>query len=377
MDESRLPGDPVLRGFQVGWFQLFSWMKKRLWQIIYATLTGGISYLSLLLLIEENFGAVLKNQLVPFLSELLLVIVIFNIIWAGIPVIHRRTRKRWKIETNPLKTILVNGILTTFFVSGVFLFSFLTYGFILDGEMKVPEDHHLWEGLLVCLLFSSLIQLITLGRYFYVKWKDLLLKTEDLKREKLHAELEALKAQINPHFLFNGLSILSALIEEDPKAAQETVHEMALVYRYVLEVGEKNTIQLKSELDFIRSMSSILQKRFGKSFCLSISVRDEHLDYSILPLTLQMLVENAVKHNILSSIKPLHIQITTTDENALIVSNNFQPKKVHASGKIGLKNIGERYKILVNKEIVVENTNEEFFVRLPLFQSTRYEHINN
>src|SRR5687767_1732194 len=173
-------------------------------------------------------------------------------------------------------------------------------------------------------------------------------ETEKLKRESLKAELNALKTQVNPHFLFNNLNTLSSVIPEDPKLAVDFVQQLSKLYRHILEVKDEQSILLKDELDVMKAYAFLLQTRFGDNLDVVINVPDEKLNKRIVPLSLQLLMENAIKHNIVSSDKPLRIEVTALN-GKLVVSNNLQKKnQVNESTGIGLDNIRNRYKLLGN-----------------------------
>ncbi|MFV0531478.1 MAG: sensor histidine kinase [Flavobacteriales bacterium] len=183
-----------------------------------------------------------------------------------------------------------------------------------------------------------------------------------LIEEKKETELKALKAQMDPHFLFNNLNVLYALIDENPPKAQEFVAKLSKVYRYVLEAKDKKTISLKEEVDFAKQYFGLLEKRFEMAIRLEIKLED--LKKKIVPLTLQTALENAVKHNDFTEEKPLIIKIFEK-KNSLFIENNCQKKEVHYCGKTGLKNLSKCYELLGNL-LEVEQTNEIFRLKVPL-----------
>ncbi|MCC6410830.1 MAG: histidine kinase [Saprospiraceae bacterium] len=193
---------------------------------------------------------------------------------------------------------------------------------------------------------------------------------EELMRLNLMAQYDSLKQQVNPHFLFNSLNSLSSLISVNPPQAEKFVEEMSGVYRYLLQSSREELTTLGAELDFLRSYLHLLKTRFGNALQANIEVPVQWLNHRIPPLTLQLLVENAVKHNIVSSSQPLHLNITVENDR-LRVSNNLQPKVLNLpSEKVGLANIMARYRLLHQPEVVVENTGSQFVVQLPLIPST-------
>lgn len=191
------------------------------------------------------------------------------------------------------------------------------------------------------------------------------IENEKLKKENLQARLESLKQQISPHFLFNTLNTLSALSRENK--VKEYVAEISNVYRYLLQYKENDMVTVSEELMFIDSYLYILRERFEEGLDVAINISDSIQATLLPPLALQTLVENAVKHNIVSISKPLHIRIYDTNQ-FIVVTNNLQSRQSlgYESSQSGLNNINQRYKLLVNKEIVIERTDHEFTIKLPL-----------
>ena len=193
-------------------------------------------------------------------------------------------------------------------------------------------------------------------------------ETEKLKRESLKAELNALKTQVNPHFLFNNLNTLASVIPEDPKLAVDFVQQLSKLYRHLLEVKDEQSILLKDELDVMKAYAFLLQTRFGNNLDVTIDIAEEKLNKRIVPLSLQILMENAIKHNIVSSDKPLKIEVTALN-GKLVVSNNLQKKnQVNESTGIGLNNIRNRYRLLGNEEVEVKESGSDFTVSIPLIE---------
>lgn len=231
-----------------------------------------------------------------------------------------------------------------------------------------------WIGfseLIMCVMFGAIISITITsaysGIYFFQSWKTNLLEAEKLKREAAEAEAQALKNQLSPHFLFNSLNTLAALVDENPQEAIEFIQRFSKVYRYVLESREKPLVSLGDELAFAKSYLYLLQARFGENLKVTIDVSDDDLEKTLLPMSLQMLIENAVKHNVASHDKPLQILIKS-DGRRLIVENNVQRKTfVKDSTQIGLQNINRRYGLIDRSQtILIEQTPTHFTVKLPL-----------
>jgi LytS/YehU family sensor histidine kinase len=190
---------------------------------------------------------------------------------------------------------------------------------------------------------------------------------QKLKRMNMQSQLEGLKNQVNPHFLFNSLNTLTYLIPENSEKSVHFVQQLSKVYRYILEIRDKKLILLEEELNFLNAYTFLLKERFGKNLHIKIDIPEVHLNDKIIPLSLQILFENAIKHNIISSEKPLFMEVFIENGNKLIVKNNLQKKnQVMNSTKLGLQNIKNRYRFFSEKEVEVIVTQESFIVILPM-----------
>ncbi|MCD8741008.1 histidine kinase [Mucilaginibacter roseus] len=194
------------------------------------------------------------------------------------------------------------------------------------------------------------------------------LQNEILEQAHLRAQLLSLQQQISPHFLFNSLSTLKTLTSEQP--TKDYIIQLSAVYRYVLNYNRHYLTPLKEELSFIRSYLYIMTTRYEESLQVSINVPDEFLEMMIPPLSVQLLIENAIKHNSVSPERPLQINIQANNTPALIITNNLQLKKVPEEGTgTGINNISERYKLLMQKTVEVSKDSEQFSVTLPLMRA--------
>lgn len=202
--------------------------------------------------------------------------------------------------------------------------------------------------------------------YFIDRWKDSLIRAERLEKEKSQVQFDNLKNQLNPHFLFNALTSLNSLIFENQQLASDFLQQLAKVYRYVLQNKDKNFVLLSVELDFISHYVRLLETRFQGALRINFLVDEHAKEKAIVPVTLQILIENAIKHNVVDKNRPLSIDIKTTDDY-LIVRNNLQLRKtVETSNKQGLDNLRSLYKFLSDKPIVAESDRESFSVQVPL-----------
>ncbi len=221
------------------------------------------------------------------------------------------------------------------------------------------------EGLKYLIIFTIIGTFLINSSHFFKSWKQAAVNEEKLKREKLAIEYEALKNQVNPHFLFNSLTALSSLVYKDQQKAVTFIREFSNVFRYVLESREKEVVDFATEKKLLESVSYLNQIRYEDSLQIKINLSDA-TDKYVIPMALQMLLENAIKHNTISVNKPLKVEIME-EEGYVVVKNNLQPKKSEiVSNKIGLENIKSRYKYLSDKDVLVENINEEFVVKIPV-----------
>lgn len=259
----------------------------------------------------------------------------------------------------------------------VFVYVFMRLSFLIfDRDSNLGDLHSmaLRQSFVVSLLLSILISFIYTGNFFLQKWKDAILetaelnlKTAELKQIALEAQLQSLKAQLDPHFMFNNFSTLSALIAEDQKLAQHFLENLSKVYRYMVLNLNKNIVSVEEELNFAKAYFYLIKIRLGENIRLDIDTNEEILKKGIPPITLQLLLENAIKHNMACRYKPLFIRIAMEDESHLLVTNTLQRLKSQMpSTGTGLKNIESRYRLLSDQWSEVIETDDSFTVRLPL-----------
>jgi hypothetical protein len=242
------------------------------------------------------------------------------------------------------------------------------------GLRSTNYPGHAMEDIIInsnnAAIFSSLaLVAIYESIYFMSALRESIEEKEMLKRETLQSQLHALKTQVNPHFLFNNLNTLIAVIPEDQQLAVDFVQQLSKLYRHILEVKDEKTIPLKDELDVLKAYAFLLKTRFGNNLDIHIEVAEEKMNKRIVPLSLQLLMENAIKHNIVSADKPLRIEVSSIN-GSLIVSNNLQKKnQVLESTGIGLDNIRNRYKLLGGKMVEVNELEGNFTVSIPLIEN--------
>lgn len=231
-------------------------------------------------------------------------------------------------------------------------------------------------------IISIMIIAIYEAIYFYHQLKKSVQEEEQSKQVLIQSQLDALRNQAQPHFLFNSLNTLRDIIDQDSKEdAKQFVNKLSEVYKFILESGNANLITLREEIRFAKAYMHIQSERFGTNLRISWQMDESSLDSLVVPMSLQMLLENAIKHNVISRSNPLDI-IIRSKANQLIVENALQPKSTQvASTQLGLKNITKSYALLSETSVQVENTNRQFIVTLPLLKSSHktktYEHTDS
>ncbi|WP_298894513.1 2TM domain-containing protein [uncultured Psychroserpens sp.] len=274
--------------------------------------------------------------------------------------------RTWK-KGDTIKRILV-GIIGSTIITLIVLFllrvfiSVIIYGNTFNAFIERETWQGYSFGLWITLTIVSVFHII----FFYNRYQKNKIKEQKVIAGAASAKFDALKNQLDPHFLFNSLNVLTSLIEENPKNAQKFTTSLSKVYRYVLEQKNKDLITVDEELDFARTYMSLLKMRFEDSIIFEIPENASNPESKVVPLSLQLLLENAVKHNMVTTSKPLHIKIFETD-GMLVVENNLQPKQiVKKSSGVGLENIKQRYNLLSNKTVSINQQANSFAVAIPM-----------
>jgi two-component system, LytTR family, sensor kinase len=301
------------------------------------------------------------------------VLIITTVIWLGNRHIMIWARNRYPAFEQVRKRLIVQSV--TMFIYTIISNNVL--GWFLD-ICGLKHEHHFtgydWFTIITnsnsAAIFCTLtVVAIYESIYFMNELRKSVEEKELLKRESLNAALNALRTQVNPHFLFNNLNTLSSIIPENPQQAVNFVQQLSKVYRHILDVKDEQSIPLKEELDVLKAYAFLLKTRFGDNLDVNIDVPEEKLKRRIVPLSLQILMENAIKHNIVSSEKPLTIDVFA-ENGRLVVSNNLQKKnQINESTGIGLDNIRNRYKLLGNGQVVVSEKGDIFTVSIPLIEN--------
>jgi sensor histidine kinase YesM len=292
--------------------------------------------------------------------------------WFVLTFVDRQMRIWYPLHSQTAKRMVIYLLLHFVFVAAVFALVFIIYD-LCNFFDQVKFTRFKWIVLIATIVFAVIMNTsLGEGITFYERWKKAKAEAEELRQENFNAQLDSLKSQINPHFLFNSLNTLCSLINENPANAEKFLLKLSKVYRYLLISGEGDLATLSSEIQFIQSYFHLLKTRYGESVSLTIQIDEQYLSYKLPSLTLQILVENAVKHNIMEKERPLEIIIATTDNGRLTIRNNLQRKtRGVSSNKVGLSNIGKRYKLLKQDDIEVKEDSKHFSVSVPLINSSQ------
>ena len=315
------------------------------------------------------FSLIWRGRLIheDFWFMLFIVIVQLEIVMA----IAIRLFKKEEADTgasyrNRIITKLIKFYLLTLVIAIVILFIVILLNMLLNDQSLSAILEHFLHRELKGFLLSWLIG-ISLGSlfFFYVEWTHSLKREQKLREEKLIFQYETLKNQVNPHFLFNSLNTLSSLVATDVGLSEIFIQKLSTIYRYILENRDVDFISLPSEMAFVKDYFFLQKIRDNGK--IELSLQAEPLDqYEILPISIQLLVENALKHNAATKNYPLKIEISL-ENGWVVVKNNLQPRmQMVQSSKLGLKNLKERVRLIMHKEVVVESSGDSFIVKIPV-----------
>jgi two-component system LytT family sensor kinase len=284
--------------------------------------------------------------------------------WFTFRVLMVALRKRYPAFEQNQRRLLILIVIFIFVVPIVSM----VLGFIMYSA-GMPDYHEpsFYQSQLSTYFISFTVLATYEAIYFYTRLKASILETEAVKQAQIRSELQGLRNQVNPHFLFNSLNTLMHIVEEDSDLAKRFLQRLSKVYRYILESRDAPLIPLRDELAFIKAYVFLQEERFRGNLRVEIVVDELFYDYQIVPLSLQILFENAIKHNIISSSRPLTIEVYVDEHVSLVVTNNLQRKQqVLNSTKVGLENVSQRYRYFTERQMTITETEERFTVALPL-----------
>jgi LytS/YehU family sensor histidine kinase len=328
----------------------------------------GIPLLGILI---PNITGLISNTRYSFPGLLLhyaYFILVSGVVWQGNVWLMYRVREKFDWRTNPYYKIILSLFFTNVLYSGLVSAVLLSVWKAFSHE-TYPDWGPIFNTVLIIIVaagyITNIYEIVSLNR----EREYNVTRVEQLHAAKAQAELEALKNQIDPHFIFNSLNTLSFLITRDPQMARLYNDTLAKVYRYILGNKEKDLVLLREEVEFISNYFYLLKIRFSEAINMEIEITDLAAeDYLIPPISLQALVENAIKHNDFTDSNPLTINVSVSS-NYVMIRNAIKTKNyAPPTSKIGLNNLDNRYKLITNRNIIIENNFKFFTVKLPILK---------
>ncbi len=272
------------------------------------------------------------------------------------------------VEDRFSKKRLIIGFFASFIVSLLVVFLLRIFEEVIIKRNNFLEffKNEKPSNYVVAIIITFFVTLSLYAFHFYKSYQENKVKQQKIIAGTANAKFESLKNQIDPHFLFNSLNVLSSLIEENPENAQKFTTSLSKIYRYVLEQKDKELVTVNEELAFAKTYMNLIKMRFENSVSFEIPENYDNPEAKVVPLSLQLLLENAIKHNVVSEQKPLHIKIFVQNDN-LVVQNVLQKKEILNDRKgVGLQNIISRYEILTDREVIINQSENQFSVYLPI-----------
>ncbi len=297
--------------------------------------------------------------------DLLLISAIILILWEGNKKIDKWLNTKYTWIENSKRRLFAQVIAFMLFTSITLFLLMFTLHQMRFGDGRIV-NRKMQEIFFPALFFALALTAIYISFNFFNAWKKSLLEVEKYKTQSVEAQLQNLKNQLNPHFLFNNLSVLTSLVYQNQDKAADFINELSKVYRYALDNKNSELVTLHEELEFLNHYIYLLKIRFDNAVSFSINIDEKKMHKYLPPMCLQMLVENTIQHNEASQANPLRVNIYT-ENDTLIIENNIQLRTDKAeSSKMGLKNIQARYSYFVDKKVEVSINRDSFKVTLPL-----------
>ncbi len=320
------------------------------------------------------FGLPVNEAIACSLSNVLPAYVSTAVFWLGDRWITIRMRKLYPLASQTKKRLWLQGAII------------VGYTAIMAFVLKSQEgmfDHSFHEGTLehpgylksfiACMFATVPITAIYEAGFFIHNWKKSVAETERLAHTTTRSQLEALRNQVNPHFLFNSLNTLASIIPDQPDNAVQFTLKLSQVYRSILDLKDKQVVTVQEELALLENYIYLCKTRFDKSITFDIAISDEVKNHFLVPMTLQMLLENAIKHNIVSQRKPLHIQVYNEGHQFVCMKNNVQEKSTEVEGTgTGIRNIRERYMLTFGLPVIITHSADAFTAKLPIIPIHEY-----
>jgi two-component system, LytTR family, sensor kinase len=274
-------------------------------------------------------------------------------------------RNRFPNDSQTIKRVIICIGVFLLLSAVVIAFLLLIYETVHFLDYEFSEDDYT-NCYLATIVMNIFLTFLNEGISQFERYKITLIETEQLKKEYLQSQLLGLKSQMNPHFLFNSLNTLSCLIQEDEEKAEDFLDHMSKLYRYLLRNNEDHLVNLRTEIDMVRSYYFLLKKRHSDALILIIDIPGKYFNHEIPPLTLQMIIENAVNQNSLTKIDPLNITVKAVNDE-IEIQYNKQPKLYGTKeGEEAIDNIANKFRLLTQREIEIVEETEKRIIRLPL-----------
>jgi sensor histidine kinase YesM len=309
--------------------------------------------------------------------NILIVNILFNIVFTlvvtaviatvNFVLIKQYLNKKFPWHVNNTKRVIVELLSTNITsVSLITVFVIILYHlYPPEIQWQLRLGTAIFRNAVIAMIVNNIVAPFYEAQYLFREWINSRVETEQLKREKAESQYAALRNQINPHFLFNSLNTLLSMVAENPKASQY-VESLSDFLRYALQTNEKEAVYLDEELKLANRYIFIQKTRFGDKLSVDINISRQYLDYVVPPFALQMLLENAIKHNVVSREYPLHIKVYTVDDYLTVKNNLHRKSEKDESTGIGLNNIVSRYSFLTDRKVTINEENGTFKVALPL-----------
>jgi len=278
-------------------------------------------------------------------------------------------KNKYRLTLQLCSTILIA-------VVAVYVLVILSDKYIYTTNCHYISSNDMKNLVITTILFTLLINTIYEGFYLFVKLTRNATETERYKKESIEAQYKNLTSRLNPHFLFNSLNTLVSIVEDEPQKAVLFIQELSKVYRYVLNSHNHTWVSMEQELRFTRSYIQLLKMRFENNLVIQLDHCENHSALCILPMTIQLLLENAVKHNEISNSHKLVVKLFCKDDHFVIHNVKQKRNILPSSTKTGLQNIKDRYIFLVNKQVIIEDEQETFTVKIPLIKISTIPQID-
>lgn len=325
------------------------------------TIAGIITSIDVFL---KNYEVAFVEMIFEFLVNSFLVFIGLVVLGYPIIILLKYVNSRFPWSTAWLKRTLIDVVLILLIaIVSAFIFSLIAKGNQgLSADWSAGFAKFFTFSFIACMTFILLVEAIV----FFNERQMYLNKSEQLLRENLQTKFEVLKNQVNPHFLFNNLNVLSSLVYQDPKVADRFIIEFSKIYRYILDMQAKAMVSLESELNFLDSYTYLLKQRFKDGITVKKEISSSLLQKKILPLTLQLLMENVVKHNIISMEQPLTVYLKEEDDRLIFKNKITLRNQSEKLSGLGLNNIQERYELVSSRSVTIQKEDGFFKVSLPL-----------